>query len=388
MITVEGFLLGCFLITAIYHMFLFIFYKKNYAAFYFSLIAFSSSALTVVKATDWFYKEKFVFLIFIIVPIFYLKFTEHMYNEEFENKISKMIFKILFVYAFIYSFCITFIPKAILFAKIIFLQRLNLFINIIIIIYIFVQLIRAALKKKSDARIILFGFLILFSTALLIFFIPNNIFKESNPIGAFSIILIYSLTLSKRYSKAYYECENVVKDRTLQLKEYNEKLIDIINYDALTGAHSRIYALDQLKRIFVNFKRKNEVFSLISIDIDYFKSINDTYGHAIGDIVLTEISELIVDSLKENEILGRIGGEEFIIILPYKALDCAFEKAENIRVQIEHTIFDKKNNKINLTCSMGAATVDNIMEYYDSILIKADNLLYKAKETGKNKVCK
>jgi len=376
MITVEGFLLGCFLITAIYHMFLFIFYKKNYAAFYFSLIAFSSSALTVVKATDWFYKEKFVFLIFIIVPIFYLKFTEHMYNEEFENKISKMIFKILFVYAFIYSFCITFIPKAILFAKIIFLQRLNLFINIIIIIYIFVQLIRAALKKKSDARIILFGFLILFSTALLIFFIPNNIFKESNPIGAFSIILIYSLTLSKRYSKAYYECENVVKDRTLQLKEYNEKLIDIINYDALTGAHSRIYALDQLKRIFVNFKRKNEVFSLISIDIDYFKSINDTYGHAIGDIVLTEISELIVDSLKENEILGRIGGEEFIIILPYKALDCAFEKAENIRVQIEHTIFDKKNNKINLTCSMGAATVDNSMEYYDSILIKADNLLY------------
>ena len=388
MITVEGFLLGCFLITAIYHMFLFIFYKKNYAAFYFSLIAFSSTALTVVKVTDWFFKEKFIFLIFIIVPIFYLKFTQHMYNAEFENKISKIIFKILYVYAFIYSACIIFIPKTILFTKILFLQRLNLLINLVIIIYIFIQLIRAAFKKKSDARIILLGFLILFSTALLIYVIPNNIFKENNPIGAFSIILIYSLTLSKRYSKAYYECENIVEERTIQLKEYNEKLIDIINYDALTGAHSRIYALDQLKRIFANFKRKNEVFSLISLDIDYFKSINDIYGHAIGDIVLTEISELIVDSLQENEVLGRIGGEEFIIILPYKNLDYAFEKAENIRVQIEHTIFDKNNNKINLTCSMGVTAVDKNMENFDSILIKSDNLLYEAKKMGRNKVCK
>ncbi len=388
MITVEGFLLGCFLITAIYHMFLFIFYKKNYATLYFSLIAFSSSALTIVKVTDWFFKEKFIFLVFIIVPILYLKFTQHMYNEEFENKISKNIFKILYVYMFILSLYVIFIPKTFLFSKIILLQRFNMSVNIMIIIYIFIQLFRAAFKKKSDAKIILLGFLILFSTALLIYIIPNNIFKENNPIGAFSIILIYSLTLSKRYSKAYYECENIVEERTIQLREYNDKLIDIINYDALTRAHSRIYAFDQLKRIFVNFKRKNEVFSLISLDIDYFKSINDTYGHAIGDVVLTEISGLIVDSLQENEILGRIGGEEFIIILPYSSLDYAYEKAENIRIQIEHTIFDKNNNKIKLTCSMGVSTVDKSMENYDSILIKSDNLLYKAKKTGRNKVCK
>ena len=388
MITVEGFLLGCFLITAIYHMFLFIFYKKNYATLYFSLIAFSSSALTIVKVTDWFFKEKFIFLVFIIVPILYLKFTQHMYNEEFENKISKNIFKILYVYMFILSLYVIFIPKTFLFSKIILLQRFNMSVNIMIIIYIFIQLFRAAFKKKSDAKIILLGFLILFSTALLIYIIPNNIFKENNPIGAFSIILIYSLTLSKRYSKAYYECENIVEERTIQLREYNDKLIDIINYDALTRAHSRIYAFDQLKRIFVNFKKKNEVFSLISLDIDYFKSINDTYGHAIGDVVLTEISGLIVDSLQENEILGRIGGEEFIIILPYSSLDYAYEKAENIRIQIEHTIFDKNNNKIKLTCSMGVSTADKGMENYDSILIKSDNLLYKAKKIGRNNVCK
>lgn len=386
MITVEGFLLGCFLVTAIYHMFLFIFYKKNYAALYFSLIAFSSSILTVVKSTDWFYKEKLIFLIFIIVPIFYVKFTQHMYSEEFENKISNNIFKILYIYMVILSLYVIFVPKTILFSNIMIIQRFNMAINLVIIIYIFIQLFRAAFKKKSDAKIILLGFLILFSTAILIYFIPNNIFKENNPIGAIGIILIYSLTLSKRYSKAYYKCEKIVKERTVQLKEYNEKLINIINYDSLTSAYSRVYVLDQLKMRFANFKGKNEVFSLISLDIDYFKSVNDTYGHAVGDIVLREISELIVDYLQENEILGRIGGEEFILILPYKNLDYAFKKAENIRIQIEHAIFDENKNKVNLTCSMGVATVDKYMKGYDSILIKADNLLYEAKKTGRNKV--
>jgi diguanylate cyclase (GGDEF)-like protein len=387
MITIEGFLLGCFLIMAIYHMFLFIFYKKNYASLYFSLITFGASALTVVKGVTWIFKYKFIFIIFIIIPLFYVEFTKNMYPNEFNNKISKFINKIIYIYVFFFSFFIIFIPME-KFGIIMFkLQHINFIINILLIVYIFIQLIRASIKKESDAKIILLGYVILFISAIAIYNIPSNTFSKSNPIGAIGILLLYSITLAKRYSNAYRVCEKVVDDRTYKLQERNHELIKLINYDSLTGIHSRRYIFDKFDELFNLHKNNSNKLHVISFDIDHFKNINDGYGHPIGDRVLIKLTKTVKEMLNENEIFGRIGGEEFIIILFSDEKELVIEKAETIREKIEQLLFTEIDSKLKVTCSFGVTSKKSEMQNYDDMLIEVDKLLYKAKNNGRNQVC-
>ena len=153
--------------------------------------------------------------------------------------------------------------------------------------------------------------------------------------------------------------------------------------DKLTGLYNRL-KLDELMLIKIEaFRRYNVDFSIILLDIDNFKSVNDTYGHDVGDYVLQTIAKTLRTHIRITDIIGRWGGEEFLIICNNTNLDNSKILAENIRKIVENIKFDKVGNK---TISLGLSEFQKDDDV-KSIFKRADDALYEAKTTGKNKVC-
>ncbi len=161
--------------------------------------------------------------------------------------------------------------------------------------------------------------------------------------------------------------------------------------DALTGFNNRRQLEERIKQEVSSAKRQKRDLCAIMTDIDFFKSVNDTYGHATGDLVLKTVSRVIKLQLRDYDIAGRYGGEEFSIILPYTRILEAKMVAERLRKAVENTKIDisKVNNETNdknisVTISLGIAEYENGDDEH-TILQKADKALYKAKEGGRNK---
>jgi diguanylate cyclase len=156
--------------------------------------------------------------------------------------------------------------------------------------------------------------------------------------------------------------------------------------DFLTGLHN-VRQFDQLFYHYVNEAKKNgKYLSLLLIDIDFFKNINDTYGHLEGDRILKEVGEILCRTSRDIDIVSRNGGEEFSIILPNCSYSHALEVAERIRLGIEqHTFILGNGMKIPVTVSIGVATYPDIES--DDLYYRADQKLYQAKENGRNRVC-
>lgn len=387
MITIEGFLLGCFLVTAIYHTYLFIFYKKNYAALYFALITYASTVLTLIKQTNWMIRYKVILIIFIAVPVFYVEFTKHMYPLEFKNPISRGLGNLIYTYAGIFSIIAIVLPMDTFVKWMAVFQKVSFPVNMSLILYLFIQLFRASRKKRSDARILLVGFLVLFITAIVIYIVPGSMMTQNNPVGALGILLLYSGTLARRYAKAYHTCENIVEERTEELNTINQELLHLVNRDALTGVFSRRYITEKLEMYFEKARNEHDNFTIISLDIDHFKQVNDRYGHPMGDKVLVGIAEVIQSKLTSQAFLGRVGGEEFLVILPSYSLEQGVQKAEDIRVQVSEKQFSYNGQVFTVSCSMGVVTYHDRIENYDEMMKRVDQLLYEAKEKGRNCVC-
>ena len=120
-------------------------------------------------------------------------------------------------------------------------------------------------------------------------------------------------------------------------------------------------------------------------DLDFFKKVNDTYGHLAGDKVLSTVSKIFTNSLRIEDLAARYGGEEFVFIIPSSDKNFVLEIAENIRKQIEETIFVEENKKFSVTISIGVVKYENKLNYKNLIAL-ADKALYKAKKEGRNKV--
>ena len=162
--------------------------------------------------------------------------------------------------------------------------------------------------------------------------------------------------------------------------------------DALTGFYNRRQLEERIKQEVANAKRQHAPLCGIMTDIDYFKHVNDTYGHAVGDLVLQTIAKVIRGRLREYDIAGRYGGEEFSIILPFTKINEAHMVAERLRKAVENKIIDisKLNNEndeknINVTISLGIYEIKETDKEED-LMLKADKALYQAKNTGRNKV--
>jgi len=126
--------------------------------------------------------------------------------------------------------------------------------------------------------------------------------------------------------------------------------------------------------------------SVLMLDLDHFKHINDTYGHAVGDTVLKHFSALLQSNLRQMDVAGRLGGEEFAIILPYADIYEAKQCAERLRNIVANSPIIENNDVISITVSIGISMLRENDRYADTALIRADNALFAAKNKGRNSV--
>ena len=177
--------------------------------------------------------------------------------------------------------------------------------------------------------------------------------------------------------------EKMVRERTEELRRANEKLERLARHDALTGLPNRLYANERLHEEFLRMKRTGSGYSLLMIDVDHFKRVNDQYGHLIGDQTLCLIAETLQQSSRAIDFVSRFGGEEFLIILPNTTAGGALCVAEKIRASVAG-ISGTVVGPISVSIGLGSATGAENSE--DEVVRLADQRLYQAKANGRNRV--
>jgi diguanylate cyclase (GGDEF)-like protein len=215
----------------------------------------------------------------------------------------------------------------------------------------------------------------------LLFFFGLSINAAFNGVGAFTHPnqLIAMLKMQGYFvlvSSSVFIVGAILQDREQLL----EKLEDKVSHDTLTGAMSRAYFDDCFEQESSRFDRYEISFSMVMIDLDLFKKINDQYGHLIGDDVLKQVVNIIQSSLRDSDTLARWGGEEFIVLLPATTGSGALQFAELARKRVENEVF---KDEIKLTISLGVAEFkkgDSLKDF----LQKLDSALYKSKGNGRN----
>lgn len=189
---------------------------------------------------------------------------------------------------------------------------------------------------------------------------------------------IYRSTLqSSRKEKERLEL--LVKERTREIEILSKT-------DVLTGLWNRGYLEEMLEMEFKRAKRNKEDISIILIDLDHFKNVNDTYGHQAGDEILRKASQRIKESVRETDFVGRYGGEEIVVILPEANTEVATKIAEQIRVKLAQEPVVFQEHSIPVTASFGVSHLRNEHENHLMVFSEADEALYRAKELGRNRV--
>lgn len=178
-----------------------------------------------------------------------------------------------------------------------------------------------------------------------------------------------------------------VKHDISERKSMQEKLWKMATSDFLTGLINRRYFMIKLEEEFSRVQRSHDYqVTVLMLDLDYFKRVNDSYGHAIGDALLKHVTNIIRNNLRKTDAAGRLGGEEFSIFLPNTPILAAKIFAERLCKQIQDSPLQLETFTVKITVSIGIALMDNTDASCDAVLIRADNALYKAKASGRNRV--
>lgn len=186
-----------------------------------------------------------------------------------------------------------------------------------------------------------------------------------------------------------------LQNRKKEMEKLNKELkrVSLINEkeartDFLTNLYNRRFINEKLKILYENAIKNQKSFSILILDIDHFKRINDNFGHDAGDTVLIEITDIIKRSTRDIDINGRFGGEEFIVVLPNTSSNDASIIAERIKVSIGKNNFNINNRSIKITTSVGGSELrlTDSKESIDTLLLRADKSLFQAKKDGRNKI--
>ena len=273
--------------------------------------------------------------------------------------------------------------------------------------------VRGALSGAAEARLLTANFLILAMLALYGILATNGMLPWSGEIDylllfqfsvGLALILARRLLHFQREVEGYTgklseqaeqlrelneRLENKVAERTRQLERANRRLreekisLQITSItDGLTGLYNRTYALDRFEKELGKARRYGKRLSIIMLDLDHFKLVNDSYGHQAGDMVMQRVGALFRHILRESDLAGRYGGEEFLIVLPETDVEEAAQVAERIRSEIQG--FSWPRMDIRVTVSGGVAQFAG--DTADQLLQRADYLLYRAKEMGRNRI--
>lgn len=289
-------------------------------------------------------------------------------------------------------------------------KGINIYLVIIIgsILFIGINVFFFPLKSTIDYFVVISDFIILLTTFFLITAIPKHSIIKGDfyyfvNIGL-ALLFFGLLILTCNNLFAYPGNEALISVKLLFVFGYcsaaigfykwikfnqfwQEELFKKASIDNLTGALNRRAFTKYVRKEFDKVKIANtdsHPFSLIVIDIDFFKGVNDNYGHMIGDEVLKNLSNFMKLFFRAEDKICRWGGEEFAILLPNTSLENASIVAEKIRKNVEYLVFEKDNISIIYTISLGVSEVLNSDEEFDDVINRADDALYLAKNDNRN----
>jgi diguanylate cyclase (GGDEF)-like protein len=176
----------------------------------------------------------------------------------------------------------------------------------------------------------------------------------------------------------------VVQDVT-ELATFEQKMMEMNTRDGLTGIYNRRYFESRLSAEFERHERYGRKLSLVMLDIDFFKVVNDTHGHQCGDLVLKSVSSGIASAIRKSDCLARYGGEEFCCLLPETGINNALLLSELLRKLVEDMSITYQGNEVKVTVSLGVSELSKT-DTPDNLLKRGDEALYAAKRAGRNKV--
>lgn len=201
-------------------------------------------------------------------------------------------------------------------------------------------------------------------------------------IGLLFVLIRRYVLAQKRLRAANATLESKVEERTQELEKEKQRLRKLSITDELTDVFNRSHVMDRLRVMMSEADRYRRSLSVIMLDLDHFKQVNDEHGHQTGDAVLSEAAKTIKASLRQSDVCGRYGGEEFLVVLPQTGLEEAAAVAERIRARIQKA--ERPQAMKNLTISGGVAEMDRNSP--DKLLKEADLRLYRAKHLGRNRI--
>jgi diguanylate cyclase (GGDEF)-like protein len=185
---------------------------------------------------------------------------------------------------------------------------------------------------------------------------------------------------------SYRDLTNALRKSNYVLEEKAELLQDMANRDPLTGLFNKRFINDEIKRQFDAAKQSEQPMAVIMMDIDHFKLVNDTYGHQCGDYVLKNLAGIMQAKSRDINVVGRFGGEEFIILGPISDMKSSVFFAERIRSTVEETNFVWEDKEFKITISAGVCVWNSNIKDAKTMIKLADEALYAAKNSGRNQV--
>ncbi|WP_281759991.1 GGDEF domain-containing protein [Pseudodesulfovibrio nedwellii] len=209
-----------------------------------------------------------------------------------------------------------------------------------------------------------------------VLFYPDQPYAQITPLLAAAMVLGLSLYCATRFMRL--------------IEEAHDKISTLSAHDDLTGLPNRRWFFDRLDEEVDRAFRYGNSLSMIMIDIDHFKRVNDSFGHPLGDMALAEVSRLLSANVRTSDIVARYGGEEFVVLLPETLADQAVLVAEKLRMVVEVNDISLEGPQVKVTISCGVADLRSVKNCKgstrDAFVLAADNTMHRAKKNGRNQV--
>ena len=415
------FYFGAVIIIALYNLFIFIYFREKIYIFYVSYVL-----IFVIWASNYkgvllpYISMKTYDLLQVSIPIFFtllILFTQTVLETK---KYFSFLHKVL--NGFIVVLFISFVWM------LLFMHSGFYFMNLAaspLLPFLLLVAIWALYKGQKFAKIYLFGLIIYIVSMMLISQLalgnlPYSILLSNAPIiGSIFEIILFSLLLAYRVNLlreetldaqgkliAHQRTESsrlfhAVAEKTLALNNANRQLEEELekkkklekelkfqaSTDPLTGLMNRRSFFSVCSKEMKRAIRSNTELSFLTVDIDKFKDVNDTYGHPFGDEVIRSIADLMIENTRDMDYVGRIGGEEFAILMPATDIDSAFQMADRLRINIAKYKIIFENEMTQVSVSIGLSCLRREDSEIETIVERSDKALYEAKDSGRNKVC-
>ncbi len=375
-----SFYFGALFIMLMYNAILYLIIKNKsflyYVLFHISYILFASSLSGISFELFWPDTPKINnYILPITMPLtgaFALLFAIYFLDIK---SINQKLYKFLYALVII-SFIVSIFPLVTGYS--IAIQTGSILTFFVAMTLLFVGIYLVLYKKSVNALFYLmawsfFSLGVIISHLSNIGLIPSTLLTNfSSQIGSFFEVLLLSIGL------AYYY--NRLQEEHTRLTLTNDKLLALSNTDMLTTLYNRRFFYDNVTLLLSDRQKMENDFFLLMLDLDFFKKINDTYGHDVGDQILVSFAHTVKHVLREHDILARYGGEEFVLFLPSTDKDTAIEIAKRINIAVKNKTFDFAPD-LKITVSIGIS--HNTFDLH-ALLDKADKALYRAKETGRD----